>query len=456
MRKSIWNKAIPTYVALGLIIGGIFVTSFLVSRGVITVGRASAGITPQNVTVTNNTDTSFTISYSTTQPTIGTILYGKGGLLDKTQTEDTIAQTKETYSHSITVEGLQPKTTYEFVINSNGIEFKNQNANYTAQTGSTLDNQPPARPIQGIVLLEDGSEAVDTLVILSTTGSQTLSTKTNETGVYSFDISTLRSADLQEFFIPNENTEFKLIATMSGSSATAHVMLTDTNEIPTITLSNTYQFTTSETEENTATSASALQMLQENTNDGTVSIQTPAENATLTDARPQFKGTALPDNPVAISIGSISTETTADSIGVWTFRPQSSLPTGENTLIIESVDESDTVQTVERTFTILPSGSQVTQSATPSASLTPTTAIATPTTAILPTATPTLAASTPTSVIPTATPTPFITAAITYILPTPTLITKEPAPTGDTSTSIILTFGAVVSIITGALIFFVL
>ena len=62
MKRGIWSKRIPTILALFILFGSIWVTSFLIQTGVIFVGRASPDRIPQNVKISNITDSGISFS----------------------------------------------------------------------------------------------------------------------------------------------------------------------------------------------------------------------------------------------------------------------------------------------------------------------------------------------------------------------------------------------------------
>ncbi len=136
-------------------------------------------------------------------------------------------------------------------------------------------------------------------------------------------------------------------------------------------------------------------------------ILTPKKDEEFSDQQPLLKGTSSPNETVTITIHSqenIQTQVKADSHGVWAYRPTSLLSSGQHTISIVSKGSSGVLKTVTQSFTVYAQGSQVTQTATPSA--TPT-GIITPTISATPT--PTLAAPTPTPtaiLIPSPIPSP--------------------------------------------------
>ena len=165
------------------------------------------------------------------------------------------------------------------------------------------------------------------------------------------------------------------------------------------------------------------------------------------DSRPLLRGTALPNQKVKIRIESevIIDEVTADSNGLWSYRPPKSIAPGQHKITIETIDSFGVSKILTQNFTVFASGSQVAESATPSATPTST---PTPTAAPKTTPTPTVTAFTPTP-----TPTPTIPLSIT-ISPTQIPIIT-PAPPGSSS-SLILTVISVLLIFAGSALLFIL
>src|SRR5581483_8558856 len=89
----------------------------------------------------------------------------------------------------------------------------------------------------------------------------------------------------------------------------------------------------------------------------------------------------------------------ANAQGVWTFRPSTQLSPGNHTITITTKDASGVIRTITQQFVVFASGTQVSVSAPPSASITPSITPSPPPTA-LPTKTTT---PTPTTITPTPT-----------------------------------------------------
>ncbi|OGH09739.1 MAG: hypothetical protein A2152_03965 [Candidatus Levybacteria bacterium RBG_16_35_6] len=433
MRNTIWEKRIPTLLGIFFILIGIGVTSLLVKQGIIFIGKAAPVYTPKQVSITNITDSSFTINYLTDEKTVGSINYGKDQKLgqiardDRDQEKNSLTPTK---IHNMTVRGLSPLTKYYFSITNGEETYTNEGESYIAQTGDIISEPPPQQiPLSGKVITLSGTAPKEGLISASIEGSQTISTLLKEDGSYILPLNSLRNSGFSRYF----DFSKKIIRIdIVGDDLSRSIVITniDQNPIPTITLSKDYNFSSGV--EPDASSSAQLQILPtvpiQSEKVSSVSISTPVENDSFTDNRPVFSGTANPNETVTIIIHSddaIETTVRTDSLGNWEYRPEKQLSPGQHTITISSKDSAGATRYITRTFTVFEQGSQVSESATPSA--TPTITITptnTPTPIVIPTETPT-----PTGITPTNTPIP--TATLTPIpigSPTPTL-----APTGSSS-----------------------
>ena len=186
MRKGLWSKRIPTIFALSLLFISIWVTSFLIQSGIIVVGQSTPNKTPNNVAISNITDTSFTVSFTTNEETLaGLAIDPKDGTSDVVYDDRNKTNNDLTafYSHFITVSELQPATTYNFSILSDGQTYLDQNKKYSATTAPKIPNAMPSQnTISGKILLPDGSAGEDSIVGATIGGVQKLTVVTRGQG----------------------------------------------------------------------------------------------------------------------------------------------------------------------------------------------------------------------------------------------------------------------------------
>lgn len=460
MKQKLWNKRIPTIIALGLLFVSIWVTSYLIQTGVIFVGRAGPDKTPQNINVSNITDSSFTLSFTTNAKTVaGLSVEEKGSspfIVFDNRNKNSNDQT-EFYSHFITVPDLKPETIYNFSILSSGETFLDDGKKYSVKTGAAISSPPPKQnPVTGKIILRDGKDAGDTIVELQVGGAQSITARTKDDGSFIIPTNSIRTQFLNNYFILEPNQELKIRALKQDMTASVTTLFKNSEAIPQIILTSNYDFVDTDVEEIPSLS-SQLKIPTPKTRFGEISVLSPSGSESFIDSRPLFRGTALPNETVRITIESdpIKTEVIADGNGVWTFRPAFSLSAGQHKITIQSVDRFGVIKTISRIFIVFPSGSQVAESATPSA--TPTVTITQPPTPTPiqsgPTSTPIPTPTASPTFAPTTTPTPTIPPFIT-ISPTQIPIVT-PAPPGSTS-SIILTAISVLLIFAGSALLFLL
>jgi len=468
MRKGLWHKRIPTIAALALLFLSIWVTTFLIQTGVIFVGRASPNKIPQNVSISNITENSFTVTYTTNEKTLSGISVEEGNVPSFVVFDDRnkeISERKEFYSHFISVTDLKPNTTYEFSILSDGEAYLDGDEKYKVTTTSPVTIIPlEQNPIIGTILLPDGNKGVDTIVELEIEGAQKFSTLTNDEGEYIISISGLRKASLDDYFYLLPSQEIIINALRQNAKTSVKLLFAEAGLIPVITLEKQYDFTNIKTSE-VSTSSSALRIPTPQIVAGEVRITTPRENQSFVDSAPLFRGTALPNKIVKITIEpSLFENVNSESSGIWSFRPDEDLAPGLHTITIESPDKYGIIKSVSQSFTVFSSGSQVAQSATPSATPTLTTTptkiptqtptqVPTPTVVLSPTVSQIPSPTLSPTPIPTANPTPIVTETIT---PTPTITAIITPPPPGNNSSIILTFVSALLIFAGGALLFLL
>ena len=446
-KKKFWEKRIPTLFALFFMLGGIVVTLSFVKQGTFTIGQAAPDATPQNVQITNVSDTSFSVAFTTTEKTAGgvSIESSDGASLALDDRLKSGNADDPFYSHHITVGNLKPNSQYSFSLISNSQTFDNSGKKYSTQTGPAIASVPKElNPIFGKAILPTGENANDTLVIISSPSTASISTYTKSTGEFIVPLNSLRTTQGDSYATITNATLFTITLLRQNTKTVLTTTYENAQNIAPITLSQDYDFTSTNTSTVVASSEAQLQPLPPTVKGGAITIQTPKEAQNLIDTKPLFRGTALPGKTVKITINSetaITAEATADKSGNWSYRPTENLAPGEHTITIETTDSTGILQRITQSFMVFASGSQVSQPATPSATST----VATPTATLSPTV--------------TATPTPVVTTTppIVFSTPSATITTMPPLaqPGGPTST-IALTFMSVLFIVSGAMLLFIL
>ncbi|MDO8659746.1 MAG: Ig-like domain-containing protein [Candidatus Parcubacteria bacterium] len=448
MKNQLLNKRIPTIFGIGIVALAIGLTTFALNFQTNLRSKASNSEEPQNVKITNISQDSFTVTYKTGAAITGSINYGKGKELGNTELDDSDKE-KDGLSakniHSITVKKLSPETKYQLVIVSGQNTFLNKGVPFEISTG--LDIASPSATttiINGKIILPDGTAPDQAIAYLSSENSQLLSTTTTKGGEFSFALNQLRSEDLSSYFQPDGDAVFRLIIMNNSLKSTVLFSPQETNSIPTVTLSNDYNFIKDKSVAVATKSAefqsSGFPPSSIKSTDLKPQILTPKKDQSFTDQRPQFYGTSLPNSKVDITIHSqesIQTQIISDSNGNWTYRPPTTLSPGEHTITIQTKDSSGILTTLMQSFTVFAEGTQISESATPSATIAP---ISTPTPILIPLPSPTIIIFEP--ITPTAFP-----------FPTSIPIGSDGGlpPTGTSPNLLII--GGVITAVAGAILF---
>lgn len=365
MKNQLFNKRIPTIFGIGIIVLGIVLTTVIVR--VQTGLRSSAGSSeePKNVKITNLSDSSFTVTYQTDTSATGSVNYGKSKELGNTQLEDLPKNV-----HSLTAGKLSPDTKYYLVIVSGQNTFLNNGVPFEISTVPSISSPSATKTaIKGKVILPDGNAPNEALVYLNADNSQLLSTAVTKDGEFNFSLKEFRTNDLSSYFELNENTVFKLLAMNASLKSTVSFSLNQTGSIPTITLSNDYDFTKDFAETASKSAQPGFPSTTVKSGNLKPQILTPKKDQAFVDQKPQFRGTSLPNETVGIIIHSdenIQTQVIADSNGNWTYRPPTNLSPGAHTITIKTRDSGGILTTITQSFTVFAAETQA-----PTPTLTP-------------------------------------------------------------------------------------
>lgn len=431
MNNNLWHKRIPTLLGLLLIIVGIGLTTYLAGKGAIITTKASPSEIPQNVRITNITDTSLTVSYTTEAKVVGSVNYGKDKTLGQITLDDrdNNGDISPRFIHYITLKNLNPSTTYLFLITSGANTYLKDEDPYEVSTGRAIGNSIDEDSLLKGSVVYPEQNSKEAIIYITNESASTTSTLAEDDGSYSILLNILRDKDLSSYFGFNENTVFNMLIIGQGITSNIKFTIPDSKELPAITLSEDFDFMQGKSEVASSSAQEGFSALtfQPETPVKLPQIITPEDNQNFVDSQPRFSGTATPNSIIDIEIHSddnLKAQVFVDARGNWSYRPPSSLSPGQHTIKIIARDASGILRTVTSLFTIFESGSQVVEAATPSASPVPTTPpIVNPTPTSTPT--PTLIPSATSAPSPTSAPTPIISPTIT-ISPTPMPIITPP------------------------------
>ncbi len=232
--KNIINKfKIPTILGLGIIVMGIIVGVYLTVREQVFISHASPNITPQNITLSNITDDSVTISWKTQSPVSSFISYGAENPAGSIALDDRDSNPPAPYSiHYATIKNLLPKTSYQFKI----VSGKNSSEVSKFTTASPINQQVLFNPVIGSII--DADKPLNSgIVYLSIADATTLSSLVKDSGNFLIPLSQIRKKDLSESFPLTDETLIKLTIVSDKGQTNAIFKLKDSeNTLPTIKL----------------------------------------------------------------------------------------------------------------------------------------------------------------------------------------------------------------------------
>lgn len=457
MRNSFWNKRIPTLLGLILIVVGLGITTYLVKQGGLFSIRAGPGHEPKDVRISNVTDTSFTVSYLTEDSVTGVLNFGDSTALGQSALDDRDQNSGKISTHklhNITVRNLDPEKTYYFSIISSQDTYLNNSNPFEVTTANVIEDTPlEQNPMSGKLILPGGKPPSEAIVYLTTQDSQIISTLTRNDGTFLLPLNSLRTSDLSSYFTLKEGKILKLLAIGGGLISNVTLFSQQIEPVPTITLSNNYDFTLNSLPK--ASSSASLEgfpsfssnQAPKETSKKDPQILTPQNEQGFTDQQPEFKGTAPANETVQITINSeeeIKATVKADANGNWKYRPTSELAPGNHTITITTKDASGKTKTITQSFIVYASGNQIAGangSPTPTKSPTPTPNAPTSTIAPKPTSEATIE--------PTQNSTSTPSETVTEFTPTPT--TPLP-PTGNATIITAGVIGLLITLIGGLLL----
>jgi len=409
--KSTSQVTIPTllgilFLVLGIVVGVLTIQSRQVFRS-----RANHGFGPQDVTITNVTDSSFTVSWTTEGESVGSVAWGKSANRIENQTEEAPLS----LIHHISVEGLEPRSTYYFQIFSDQKPYLDNLNPWVVTTAQKLP--PPTRSViaSGVVFNPDKTPATNTVVYLEIDSGPPRSTLTSESGRWIIPISEIRNDSLSSYInIDNQTSIISVTATNSKLKAEVSFRPRSSNPAPDIILGQNHGFVDLEPKDEVFRNPevsfsvqdyeSPKEILPEEKHELDQSAEIPAElvveissvedGENLKDTLPEFYGTGTPNLEITITIESdpITETLTIDQNGVWEWLPPTKLEDGLHTITVTFIDSNGILQSIRKQFVVSASGDEsdkiVTNTPTPSPTKIP---LATPT----PTETPKVEAQLP-------------------------------------------------------------
>lgn len=459
---ALMKTRIPTILGLGVLIVGIVAGVLLVGEG--TGGflpRAGEEAIPQQVRITNISDTSFSVSFITQAPSIGMLEYGEDAkklnqkILDD---RDQLSGESSMYrTHHVTVANLNPSTQYYFRIGTERRSFfDNQGSPFTVRTSRPGLEPSDAQAAQGKIKNQASSPANGALIYVTSPGASPLSAYGKQDGSWTISLAKMRTQDASAIFSFEPETELKIqVIGIDGETLDATIKYRQLNLISELQFGqdiNELLLSGDEPDEFAETDDLAnlpddefiddeyldeTELLTGNQLDdlmtdddrfgilpqSEITIVYPARNEEVVSAtKPEISGKAPPQSVLQIEVNSENTYydvVETDEVGNWAWSPPDDLEPGSHSVTIRYTDDNGVQQVETRNFLVQADSTYPSFVSTPSGQL----ATPSPTPTLLPSPTP----------IPTPLPSPVVVSP----KPSPSLIsypaTKAAQPVSSSS-----------------------
>lgn len=239
------KKQIPTLLGLAILVVSLVAGVLLFGNGTgVFSPRATPQTTPQNISISNVSDRSFTISFYTDEATTGFVKYGteQGALRSQALDDrDQLSGTVGNYQlHQVTVRGLTPNTQYFYTVGTASVpNFDNNGVPFAVITYPALSETPPLnKTIYGTVATPAGSPAEGSVVFVSGEGMSELSSLVKSSGSWAIALSSARSMDGSAFADLTESSMLQVVVQGTTPELTSSFSLpiSSAQPVPEVTL----------------------------------------------------------------------------------------------------------------------------------------------------------------------------------------------------------------------------
>jgi len=433
--KIINSLRFPTLVGLVALVGFFLGLHFL-GQQFIWTSRAGAEAQPREVKITNIDADSFTVSWQTEKLALGGVKINLGDDQELTLLDIRGEQSLEEgqyYTHYVAINDLTSDREYQFLINSNGREYGQENKEngrpWVVKTALLATGiSPEVKLAYGQVVDEQGEAVAGALVYLDIPQLAPLSSLTSDSGYWMVPFAFAYGSDLSVLADYQEGLVEEIILVEAGSLGRSVVSnITRNNKpVPPITLGQDSDFRDlngieqSLDQEGGQGGQFPLDPGDYEAAGKQFTIINPEEDEGVATFKPEIFGTVPFEGTVEVVVESETVyqgEAQVDENGFWRYSPPGSLEPGEHTVTAIFTNSSGEKQTLVRSFVVLAAEDDVAFTATPSGEQTSPTPTNIPTVVPVSTATPTIAEV---SATPTLTPVATATPAGTTISPSPT------------------------------------
>ncbi|MGA2910408.1 MAG: Ig-like domain-containing protein [Candidatus Microgenomates bacterium] len=362
------RSKIPTILGIVVLLVGTFAGVFFLGRNQVFRIGANPTSTPKDVRVSNLSDISATVSWTTGGQTSDFLNWGTTQNVGSIENE---SQTNEKFfNHSITLSGLKASTTYFYKINSEGTTFDNNGVPWQFTTGSTLAANQNSMPISGSVITASSQPSARAIVYVTVNG-YLLSTLTSDSGSFVIQLAQVRTSDLTSYAVVDPATTLLEISVEAedGETSSAQIFPQSANPIPTLILGQTQDYRSLQPQQSGQNPSANLNLPATATQESKINIgttsATPAptsvilesltEGETVTSNQPQFFGKGPGGETITVTVHSqdvVSGTVKIPTNGSWSWSPPSTLSAGSHSITISWIDTSGITRTLTRDFIV--------------------------------------------------------------------------------------------------------
>lgn len=394
------NLKFPTILGVFVLVFGLIAGIYIVNLKQDFKLGATASSSPKNVRISNVSDTTVTVTWTTDLESNGFVKWGKKE--SSTSNVSLEESSEKSFVHSVNISLLDSNSNIFIVINSDNKDYTNNGVAWQTKTSSNKPSQNNSLIASGSVLLSDGKTPAKSLVYLTVNGIL-LSGLTSDNG--NFVIPFSKYIDGVD---DNNPIEITVNAGTNGTSQ-AVIYPKSIKAIPTIILGKTYDFrsllpdNTNEVPQSSLSVPSSVEIssrFEVTRNEALNNVNTPTIESVdngeiINTTNPEFFGKGPKNSELKVEVESELQETSliTDSKGTWKWSPPKNLEPGEHKVTLKWRDATGVLREITRTFIVQASEGpafESTPSATPTiiASSTPTsTSSATPRASKTPTTT---------------------------------------------------------------------
>lgn len=189
-----------------------------------------------DILVTNVTENSFTVLWSSVSQEIGMVEYGtsadaiSGAARD---TRDSVIQQSDYYMHHVTVSDLVPETTYYYEIVSGSQTYDDGGLPYQITLPATEDSPPEFFSIFGEVTGTGASDAIVIARIIGTSGTSSYaSSSVEDSGTWTLSLGGIRTQNYEDYFqFTDEDTIELTVRTLGNEEVETFTVAEVTDEV---------------------------------------------------------------------------------------------------------------------------------------------------------------------------------------------------------------------------------